>query len=100
MSNPNPRDARTYYPAPTLWKYDPQANILWAKLTDASSNTTWFPIRLTSSPSQSTTPAQSDHARQGLRRRMPIWVRLDHRELERWTRIDFERGAAFQRGER
>jgi hypothetical protein len=39
MSNPNPRDARTYNPAPTLWKYDPQANILWLKLTDASSNT-------------------------------------------------------------
>jgi hypothetical protein len=47
MPNLNPRDARTYDPAPTLWKYDPQANILWLKLTDASSNTSWFPINLT-----------------------------------------------------
>jgi hypothetical protein len=46
MPNLNPRDARTYNPAPTLWKYDPQANILWLKLTDASSNTSWFPINL------------------------------------------------------
>jgi hypothetical protein len=36
MPNLNPRDARTYNPAPTLWKYDPQTNILWLKLTDAS----------------------------------------------------------------
>jgi hypothetical protein len=46
MPNLNPRDARTYNPAPTLWKYDPQTNILWLKLTDASSNTSWFPIQL------------------------------------------------------
>ena len=39
MPNLNPQDARTYNPAPTLWKYDPQTNILWLKLTDASSNT-------------------------------------------------------------
>jgi hypothetical protein len=39
MPNLNPRDARTYDPAPTLWKYDPQTNILWLKLTDASTNT-------------------------------------------------------------
>jgi hypothetical protein len=30
----------------TLSKYDPQTNILWLKLTDASSNTSWFPIHL------------------------------------------------------
>jgi hypothetical protein len=34
--NLNLRDARTYNPAPTLWKYDPRTNILWLKLTDAS----------------------------------------------------------------
>ena len=45
MPNLNPQDARTYNPAPTLWKYDPQTNILWLKLTDASSNTSWFPIQ-------------------------------------------------------
>jgi hypothetical protein len=39
MPNLNPREARTYNPAPTLWKYDPQTNILWLKLTDAS----WAP---------------------------------------------------------
>jgi hypothetical protein len=44
MPNTNPRDARTYNAAPTLWKYDPQTNILWLKLTDGSSNTAWFPI--------------------------------------------------------
>ena len=44
MPKLNPRDARTYTPAPTLWKYGPQTNILWLKLTDASSNTSWFPI--------------------------------------------------------
>ena len=27
MPNLNPQDARTYNPAPTLWKYDPQTNI-------------------------------------------------------------------------
>ena len=41
-----PQDARTYNPAPTLWRYDPQTNILWLKLTDASSNTSWFPLHL------------------------------------------------------
>jgi hypothetical protein len=46
MPNLNPQDARTYNPAPTLWKYDPQTNTLWLKLTDASSNTSWFPIHL------------------------------------------------------
>ena len=46
MPNLNPQDARTYNSAPTLWKHDPQANILWVKLTDASSNTLWFPIHL------------------------------------------------------
>jgi hypothetical protein len=46
MPNLNPQDARTYNPAPTLWKYDPQTNILWVKLTDASSNTSWFPVQL------------------------------------------------------
>jgi hypothetical protein len=50
MPNLNPRDARTYNPAPTLWKYDPQTNILWLKLTDASTNTAWFPINLTRFP--------------------------------------------------
>ena len=35
---------------PTLWKCDPQTNILWLKLTDASSNTTWFPIHLRQFP--------------------------------------------------
>ena len=50
MPNLNPRDPRIYDPAPTLWKYDPQSNILWLKLTDASSNTSWFPIRLAQSP--------------------------------------------------
>jgi hypothetical protein len=35
MPNLNPQDARTYNPAPTQWKYDPQTNILWLKLTDA-----------------------------------------------------------------
>ena len=29
-----------------MWKYDPQTNTLWLKLTDASSNTRWFPIHL------------------------------------------------------
>jgi hypothetical protein len=33
-----------------LWKYDPQANILWLKLTDAASNTSWFPIHLNQFP--------------------------------------------------
>jgi hypothetical protein len=42
--------ATTYNPAPTLWKYDPQTNILWLKLTDASSNTSWFPIQLSQLP--------------------------------------------------
>ena len=46
MPNLNPQDARTYDLAPTLWKYDPRTNILWLKLTDASSNTSWFPIHL------------------------------------------------------
>jgi hypothetical protein len=46
MPNVNPQDARIYNPAPTLWKYDPQTNILWLKLTDASSNTAWFPVQL------------------------------------------------------
>jgi hypothetical protein len=27
-------------------KYDPQTNILWLKLTEASSDTSWFPIPL------------------------------------------------------
>jgi hypothetical protein len=27
-------------------EYDPQTNILWLKLTDASNNTSWFPIQL------------------------------------------------------
>jgi hypothetical protein len=60
MPNLNPQDARTYNAAPTLWKYDPQTNILWLKLTDASNNTSWFPINLTGTPLQSTTPAQAD----------------------------------------
>jgi hypothetical protein len=46
MPNLNPQDARAYNAAPTLWKYDPQTNILWLKLTDASNNTSWFPIQL------------------------------------------------------
>jgi hypothetical protein len=50
MPNLNPGDARTYNPSPTLWKYDPQTNTLWLKLTDASSNTSWFPINLTRYP--------------------------------------------------
>jgi hypothetical protein len=50
MSNLNLQDARTYDSAPTLWKYDPQANILWVKLTEASSNTSWFPIHLSRYP--------------------------------------------------
>jgi hypothetical protein len=50
MPNLNPRDAWTYNPPPTLWRYDPQTNILWLKLTDASSNTSWFPINLTQFP--------------------------------------------------
>ena len=50
MPNPNPGDARTYSPSPTLWRYDPQTNILWLKLTDASSNTSWFPIQLNQFP--------------------------------------------------
>jgi len=50
MPNLNPRDARTYDPAPMLWKYDPQSNTLWLKLTDTSSNTAWFPINLTRFP--------------------------------------------------
>jgi hypothetical protein len=62
MPNLNPQDARTYNPAPMRWKYDPQTNILWLKLTDASSNTTWFPIHFNQSRSQSITPAQPDHA--------------------------------------
>jgi hypothetical protein len=37
---------RTYNPAPTLWKYDPGTNIPWLKLTDASNNTSWFPVQL------------------------------------------------------
>jgi hypothetical protein len=60
MANVNPRDARTYNPAPALWRYDPQTNILWLKLTDASSNTSWFPINSRGSSNQSTTPAQPD----------------------------------------
>jgi hypothetical protein len=51
MPNVNPGDARTYNPAPTLWKYDPQTNILRLKLTDASSNTAWFPVQLGRFPS-------------------------------------------------
>jgi hypothetical protein len=39
MPNLNPQEARTYNPARRLWKYDPQTNILWLKLTDALSNT-------------------------------------------------------------
>jgi hypothetical protein len=50
MPNLNPRDARTYDPAPTLWRYGPQTNILSLKLTDASSNTSWFPISLNQFP--------------------------------------------------
>ena len=50
MPNLNPRDATTYDAAPTLWKYDPHANILWVKLTDTSSNTAWFPIHLSRYP--------------------------------------------------
>ncbi len=50
MSNLNTLDARTYNPAPTLWKYDPRTNILWLKLTDAASNTSWFPIQLNQFP--------------------------------------------------
>jgi hypothetical protein len=46
MANLNPRNARTYNAAPTLWKYDPQTNTLWLKLTDASSNTAWFTVQL------------------------------------------------------
>jgi hypothetical protein len=46
MPNLNPQDARTYNATPTLWKYDPQTNILWVKLTDASNNASWFPIQL------------------------------------------------------
>jgi hypothetical protein len=46
MPNLNPWEASTYNPAPTLWKYDPQTNILWLKLPDASSHTSWFPIQL------------------------------------------------------
>jgi hypothetical protein len=57
MPNLNPQDARTCNPAPTLWKHDPQTNTLWLKLTDASSDISWFPINLTRYPSQSTTPA-------------------------------------------
>jgi hypothetical protein len=38
MPNLNPGDARTYNPPPTLWRYDPQTNILW------------FPINLTQFP--------------------------------------------------
>ena len=34
MPNLSPGDARTYNPVPTPWKYDPQTNILWLKLTD------------------------------------------------------------------
>jgi hypothetical protein len=34
--NLNLQDARIYSPAPTLSKYDPQANIMWLKLSDAS----------------------------------------------------------------
>jgi hypothetical protein len=60
MPNLNPQDARTYNPAPTQWKYDPQTNILWLKLVDASSNTSWSRSTSTSSRSQSTTPAQPD----------------------------------------
>jgi hypothetical protein len=50
MPNLNPQDARIYNSAPTLWKYDPQTNILWLKLTDAASNTAWFPIHLARFP--------------------------------------------------
>jgi hypothetical protein len=50
MPNLNPQDARTYNSAPTLWKYEPQTNILWVKLTDASGDTSWFPIHLTRYP--------------------------------------------------
>jgi hypothetical protein len=44
------QDARRNNPAPTLWKYDPQTNILCLKLTDAASNTSWFPIQLDQFP--------------------------------------------------
>jgi hypothetical protein len=60
MPNSNPRDARTYNSMPTLWKYDPQTNILWLKLTDASNNTSGSQSTSRGSPSQSTTPAQPD----------------------------------------
>jgi hypothetical protein len=66
MPNLNPQDARTYNPAPMLWKYDPQTNILWLKLTDAASNTSWFPIHLSQFPQSVDYTAQPDHARQGL----------------------------------
>ena len=49
-AEPNPRDGSTYNPAPTLWRYDAQTNILWLKLPDASSNTSWFPIQLDQFP--------------------------------------------------
>ena len=50
MPNLNPQEPRTYNSAPTTWKYDPRANILWLKLTDASGNTAWFPIHLNQFP--------------------------------------------------
>jgi hypothetical protein len=62
MPNLNPGDARTYNPAPTLWKYDPQATPLGSRSTS------------TSSPSQSTTPAQPDLSTDS--RAWPIWANL------------------------
>jgi hypothetical protein len=50
MPNLNPKDARIYNAVPTLWKYDPQTNALWLKVTDASSNTAWFPVQLNAFP--------------------------------------------------
>jgi hypothetical protein len=73
MPNLNPRDARTYNPAPTLWRYDPQTNILWLKQTDCGSSRRTLRATprgslstSTRSPSQSTTPARPDYLSRNL----------------------------------
>jgi hypothetical protein len=69
MPNLNPQDARTYNPAPTLWKYDPQTNILWLKLTDAFEQHLVVPH-----PPQPVPPVSRLHRRNLTIDRFPRWL--------------------------
>jgi hypothetical protein len=59
-AEPQPAGREDLQPCADAVEVHPQTNILWLKLTDAASNTSWFPIHLNQFPSQSTTPAQPD----------------------------------------